>query len=98
MRNPVLAQSLTLTLSLSDWLTLLGWMSAHLTEASPELIVANIRTLGNQVNMKGRAVSRDRGVRLQNALAAYLRTWWPDAASALRPQRARRAQHAGRLV
>jgi hypothetical protein len=27
-------------------------------------------------------VSRDRGVRLQNALAAYLRTWWPDAESA----------------
>jgi len=27
-------------------------------------------------------VSRDRGVRLQNALAAYLRTWWPAAESA----------------
>jgi len=27
-------------------------------------------------------VSRDRGVRLQNALAAYLRTWWPSAESA----------------
>ena len=59
MRNPVLAQSLTLTLSLSDWLTLLGWMSAHLTEASPELIVANIRTLGNQVNMKARNAGQE---------------------------------------
>jgi hypothetical protein len=27
-------------------------------------------------------VSRDRGVRLQNALAAYLRQWWPSAESA----------------
>ncbi len=27
-------------------------------------------------------MSRDRGVRLQNALAAYLRTWWPAAESA----------------
>lgn len=27
-------------------------------------------------------MSRDRGVRLQNALAAYLRRWWPDAESA----------------
>jgi hypothetical protein len=27
-------------------------------------------------------VSRDRGLRLQNALAAYLRQWWPSAESA----------------
>jgi hypothetical protein len=27
-------------------------------------------------------VSRDRGVRLQNSLAAYLRSWWPLAESA----------------
>jgi hypothetical protein len=27
-------------------------------------------------------VSRDRGIRLQNALAAYLRQWWPSAESA----------------
>lgn len=27
-------------------------------------------------------MSRDRGLRLQNALAAYLRQWWPDAESA----------------
>jgi hypothetical protein len=27
-------------------------------------------------------MSRDRGVRLQNALAAYLRQWWRDAESA----------------
>lgn len=27
-------------------------------------------------------MSRDRGVRLQNALAAYLRCWWPSAESA----------------
>jgi hypothetical protein len=27
-------------------------------------------------------MSRDRGGRLQNALAAYLRTWWPHAESA----------------
>lgn len=27
-------------------------------------------------------MSRDRGVRLQNALAAYLRQWWPSAESA----------------
>jgi hypothetical protein len=27
-------------------------------------------------------VSRDRGLRLQNALAAYLRQWWPRAESA----------------
>lgn len=27
-------------------------------------------------------MSRDRGIRLQNALAAYLRAWWPSAESA----------------
>lgn len=27
-------------------------------------------------------VSRDRGIRLQNALAAYLARWWPSAESA----------------
>src|ERR1700684_4184260 len=27
-------------------------------------------------------MSRDRGVRLQNALAAYLRAWWPNCESA----------------
>lgn len=27
-------------------------------------------------------MSRDRGIRLQNALAAYLRQWWPSAESA----------------
>ena len=27
-------------------------------------------------------MSRDRGIRLQNALAAYLRQWWPAAESA----------------
>lgn len=27
-------------------------------------------------------MSRDRGLRLQNALADYLRNWWPDAESA----------------
>lgn len=27
-------------------------------------------------------MSRDRGLRLQNALAAYLRQWWPSAESA----------------
>ena len=30
----------------------------------------------------GKAVSRDRGIRLQNALARYLTTWWPSAESA----------------
>jgi hypothetical protein len=27
-------------------------------------------------------MSRDRGIRLQNALAAYFKGWWPDAESA----------------
>lgn len=50
--NSVLAQHITVTLSLSDWLTLLGWMSAHLHDASPHLIEVNIREIGTQVNAK----------------------------------------------
>jgi hypothetical protein len=30
----------------------------------------------------GGVMSRDRGIRLQNALAAYLKAWWPAAESA----------------
>lgn len=51
-RNPVLAQHIDVTLSLSDWLTLLGWMSAHLTDATADLVVTNIQMIGQQVNAK----------------------------------------------
>lgn len=52
MINPVLSQHIDVRLSLSDWLTLCGWMSAHLTEASPDLVVRNIQTICNQVVLK----------------------------------------------
>jgi hypothetical protein len=36
-------------LSLSDWLLLLGWASAHITEATPILIINTTREIGKQV-------------------------------------------------
>jgi hypothetical protein len=57
MRNPVLAQHVQVTLSLSDWLTLLGWMSGQLRDGSPDLVLANIQTIGQQVNAKARSLS-----------------------------------------
>lgn len=54
MRNPVLAQVIEIRLSLSDWLALCGWMSANLTDASPDLIVRNIQAIGSQVVAKAK--------------------------------------------
>lgn len=56
MRNPVLAQTIDIRLSLSDWLTLCGWMSANLTPASPDLVVANIQKIGTQITYKAKNV------------------------------------------
>lgn len=55
-RNAVLAQEIDVRLSLSDWLTFLGWCSANLTPASPRLVVENIQCIGTQVNDKAAPV------------------------------------------
>jgi hypothetical protein len=62
MRNPVLAQAIDIRLSLSDWLTLCGWMSAHMTEATSGLVTRNIQEIGNQVVAKARNVGASDGV------------------------------------
>lgn len=37
------------TLSLSDWLLLCGWASAHLRADSPQVIVQCVQSIGTQV-------------------------------------------------
>jgi hypothetical protein len=54
MRNPVLAQHIDVTLSLSDWLTLAGWMSGQVADGTPTLVLANIQMISRQVNAKAR--------------------------------------------
>lgn len=55
----MLAQTIDIRLSLSDWLTLLGWMSANLTEASPDLVTRNIQAIGTQITHKAANVTPD---------------------------------------
>jgi hypothetical protein len=45
----MLRTRLTVTLSLSDWMALCGWASAHVTDYTPALIENILREIGQQV-------------------------------------------------
>ena len=47
-RKELLSEPVNVTLSLSDWLALAGWCSAHVTEPTPHLILACLRQVGSQ--------------------------------------------------
>ena len=49
MTADLLKQPVDIRLSVSDWLLLLGWASAHVNESTSELTVAAIREIGKQV-------------------------------------------------
>lgn len=44
LKTPVSVQ-----LSIVDWLTLIGWASAHVNESTSEMTIACIRQIGKQV-------------------------------------------------
>lgn len=44
-RREILATEVDVTLSISDWLSLAGWCSAHINEWTPNVVVASIREI-----------------------------------------------------
>ena len=46
-----LSHPVNVQLSLSDWLLLIGWVSAHLNESTPNVTLAAIREIGRQVQL-----------------------------------------------
>lgn len=49
MHGRMLADPIVVTLSVSDWVLLCGWASAHLTADTPAVITAAVRSIGEQV-------------------------------------------------
>lgn len=46
----ILSTPVTVTMSVSDWLSLAGWCSAHLNEWTPNIVVASVREICRTVD------------------------------------------------